>query len=357
MALSRRKKLAFAMLTMLLAAGGLSVTLLIADLVLHHRAERSAGLNRWGYRGPVVGRKQLDESRVVMLGGSTMFGYGVSWDEAIPAQVEWKLRRRYPQQRVTVVNLGFNNEGSYSFAPTLEDYESLEYDAVVLYEGYNDAAGDAEPNIAVFRRRSAVFRLTGYMPILPLYLQEKAMMIRHGGDLSGAYAVGRGEQQTVFRPNLAQRTSAAVLEGAVAVSASLGRQLGRWQEEDKARPVTTSRLGCRSPWINYCENVYRAVTRTVSAGKNVLVVGQPRMIHEQRARLNGQQAEVSAMLQRHFSGSSRVRYVDLGSAVNLADTAIAYDGMHLTAAGNEIIAERLVEPVSAMLGLTVSDRP
>jgi lysophospholipase L1-like esterase len=350
-ALSRRKKIAFAMVTVVLAASLFAVLLLAADLVLHYRAERSAGLNRWGYRGPVVGAKQRDETRLVLLGGSTVFGYGVSWDEAIPAQLERKLRARFPHRRVTVVNLGFNNEASYSFLPTLEDYEYLDYDAVVLYEGYNDAAGDAEPNTAVFRRRSSVFRLTGYMPILPLYLQEKAMLIRHGGDLSRAYAAGRGEQPTVFRPNLAERTSAAVLEGAAAVSASLGRQLGRWQEEDKARPVATSTLGCRSPWMNYCENVHRAVTSILNDGKSVLVVGQPQVINEHRQRLIEQQAEMSGMLQRRFAGNSRVRYLDLGGALNLADTAMAYDGMHLTAAGNEIIAERLVEPVSAIAGL------
>lgn len=356
MTLSRRKKLVFAAVAMLLAVGGLGVLVLVADLFLHHRAERSAGLNRWGYRGPVIGGKHRDETRILMLGGSTAFGYGVNWDEAIPAQIEQKLRARYPHRRVTVVNLGFNNEGSYSFLPTLQDYDYLEYDAAILYEGYNDAAGDAEPNRAVFRRRSAVFRLTGYMPILPLYLQEKAMLIRNGGDLAGAYAANRGEQRTVFRPNLAERTSAAVLESAVAVSTSLSRQLGRWQEEDKFRPVTTSALGCRSPWINFCENVHRAVTHLLAGGKSVVVVGQPRMINDRRERLNDQQLELRAMLQRHFSNSSRVRYVDLGDAVNVGDTAMAYDGMHLTAAGNEIIADRLLEPVSTVTGLTATDR-
>ena len=348
--LSRRKKIVFALVTLVMSFGVMVALLLVADLILHHRAERSAGLNRWGYRGPVIGGKQRDETRIVMLGGSTMFGYGVSWDEAIPVQVERKLRARYPDRRISVVNLAFNNEGSYSFKPTLEDYDYLEYDAVVLYEGYNDSAGDVQPNTAVFRRRSAVFRLTGYMPILPLYLQEKAMLIRHGGDLSGAYAVGRGERPTVFQPNLAQRTSAAILESAAAVSESLGRQIGRWHEEEKARPVETSAVGCSTPWINYCENVYRAVTMIINAGKSVVVVGQPR-INEARKVLDGQQAELSRMLQQQFGGNSHVRYIDLGDVINLDDTTMAYDGMHLTAAGNAIIADRLLEPLAAVAGL------
>jgi lysophospholipase L1-like esterase len=355
-ALTRRKKVMFALAAMALSGVVMLGLLLVADLVLHHRAERSAGLNRWGYRGPVVGAKRPDETRVVMLGGSTMFGYGVGWDEAIPAQVELKLRSRFPQRRITVVNLGFNNEGSYSYAPTLEDYEYLDFDAVVLYEGYNDIAGDAAPNTAVFRRQSAVFRLTGYMPILPLYLQEKAMLIRHGGDLAGGYEAGRREQPTVFRPNLAERTSAAVLESAAAVSASLSRQIGRWQEQESAIPVTSSALGCQTPWINYCENVYRAVTRIVGAGKSVLLAGQPLMTNERRERHIEQQQELKALLQRHFGGTAQVRYVNLADAVNVDETSIAYDGMHLTAKGNAIVAERLVEPVAAMLDMAAADR-
>ena len=42
-----------------------------------------------------------------MLGGSTVFGYGVGWKESIPAQLESRLQARLGRP-VTVVNLGFN---------------------------------------------------------------------------------------------------------------------------------------------------------------------------------------------------------------------------------------------------------
>ena len=131
--------------------------------VLHHRAERSAGLNRYGYRGPVVGRKQPGELRVVMLGGSTVFGYGVAWNESIAAQLEPRLEQRLGRT-VTVVNLGFNNEGAYAFLPNLEDFAYLDYDVIVLYEGYNDLAGDEQVNRPVYRRDSAVYRAHRVLP-------------------------------------------------------------------------------------------------------------------------------------------------------------------------------------------------
>ena len=54
MALTRRKKIAFALAAVALSFFGVVLMLFAADLVLHYRAERSAGLNRYGYRGPVA---------------------------------------------------------------------------------------------------------------------------------------------------------------------------------------------------------------------------------------------------------------------------------------------------------------
>ena len=53
---------------------GASAVLLAADVYLHWRVQNAGAVNVWGYRGPVVGRKQPNEIRVVVLGGSTAFG-------------------------------------------------------------------------------------------------------------------------------------------------------------------------------------------------------------------------------------------------------------------------------------------
>ena len=206
MALTRRKFFAFGAAAMLLSLLVTMAGALAADLYLHHRAERSAGLNRWGYRGPVAGRKQPGEVRLVMLGGSTAFGYGGTWDEAIPALLEQQLKQVESSRGWRGINLGYNSEGAYAFLPTLRDFESLDYDVVILYEGYNDLHGDQIPNFALYRHESPVFRLTGYFPMLPLALGEKALALRHGGNLDAAYAAARGESpKTVFRPGLADR--------------------------------------------------------------------------------------------------------------------------------------------------------
>ena len=344
--MTRRKKMVFALAAIGLAFAGMFVLLLGADLYLHHRAERSAGLNRWGYRGPVAPRKGPGEVRVVMLGGSTTFGYGVRWDESVPALLEARLRA-LEGGRFRTINLGFNNEGAYASVPTLEDYLWLDYDIVALYHGYNDSLGDVDVNTAVIRHQSPVFRLTGYFPILPLALQEKAMSLRTGGNLEAAYkSVGEGKTPAVtFRPNMAQRTSAAVLESLSNATNAAAKQLEGIAAESPPQPAS-SESGCQSPWIRFCDSIYRAVDYARDRGIGVLVIGQPTgQRGDYWARLDDQRVQLAGMMARHFGDDRGVLFVDLSRAVDPTDPAMSFDGMHLVAAANGKVADALVDPV------------
>ena len=350
MLLSRRKKILFSVIAVTLSLAVMLFGLLCADLILHYRAEKSAGLNRYGYRGPVVGRKQPGELRVVMLGGSTVFGYGVNWDESIPVYLEARLRERLDRP-VRVVNLGFNNEGAFAWVPNLEDFAYLDYDVIVLYEGYNDLPGDEGVNRSVYRRNSAVYRLTGYYPILPLYLDEKVKMLRYGGDLNVAYEAERREkagQQVVFRPGLAQRTSAAALDAISSMTKALDGQL---EKTGVARPPATtekeSRLGCIFPYVTFCESVHAAVRHGLSLGKGVVVGSQPRAIGEgpSRALHQKQQEMLAAMMSREFGSEPRVSWADVSPFVDLHRPDLTFDAMHLTPPANAIVAAALVDHV------------
>ena len=58
---------------------------------------------------------------------------------------------------------------------------------------------------------------------------------------------------------------------------------------------------------------------------------------------------MAGMLREQFGEHPRLRYINLGSAINLKDLTLAYDGMHLTAEGNERIAGLLVPPLVEVL--------
>lgn len=345
--MSRRKFVLFAAIAAAGSMAVLLVSLVGADLYLHQRAERSAGLNRWGYRGPVVGRKQPHEIRVAAFGGSTVFGYGVRWDEALPALLEQELNRSPRGVSWRVVNLGYNNEGAFAARINLDDFAFVDFDLVVLYEGYNDLMGDGAPNRAAPRHESPVFRLTGYMPILPLVFQEKAMALR-AGSVAAAYPSPNGAPKAVFKPTLTNRTAAAALEAAAGVATTLERQVARLS--DPATPAAAGgAAGCPEPWRFYCDAQYRAIEYATSGRKRVLVVSQPLAVDERvRATHESQKDALAAMLARHFGQRPDVAYVDLRDAVNLGDPELSFDGMHLTAAGNRAVAGALAAPIQQL---------
>ena len=320
--------------------------LLLVDIYLHGRYQRSAGFNVWGYRGAPAGRKRAGEYRVVVLGGSTAYGYGVLADDAWPAALERQLRARADAPWFTVINLAYNNEGAYSFKPTLIDYDFLDEDLVVLYEGYNDLAGGGVTNVQVFRHDSPIFRLTGYMPIFPIIFKEKAGAMLHGGDANGLYR----HDKTVFHASLATRTAAGVLDATASVAQSLEAQLGKVAVEPAHQVDDAASSGCSRAWQAYCRSITVAVEYARQRGRQAIVVTQPYLPKDADAyELHmGQQKDLAAMLRRRFGSDPDVRYVDLGVRVNLKDPLLAFDNVHLTERGNEQLAGGLVDPVVEM---------
>jgi hypothetical protein len=337
-----RRRLLMIVATITMAALVALVMLVVVDVYLHGKYEKSAGFNIWGYRGPVAPRKHAGEYRVAFLGGSTAFGYGVDWAEAIPAQLERKLADRHagPYATFSVVNLAYNNEGAYSLRFTLQDYLSLRYDLVCLYEGYNDVLGE---NTSVFRRESPIFRLTGYLPISPIILKEKAALMT-AGNINSMY-VFKGK--TVFHPTIAARTTAEALRATAAVEESLERQLARMTPTVSAsagRDLAST--GCLKDWQPYCHSMLVAINYALQQGAQVMVITQPYELGPYMGtRHREQQSELRSMIERRFGGDRRVRYENLGPTVDLGDIRLSYDHMHLTVAGNEQIAAALVQPV------------
>ena len=337
----------FALAAGLLASGLALGSLLAVDIYLHARFQKSAGLNIWGYRGDVLPKKAPGELRLAFLGGSTAFGYGVTADEATPARLEQKLRARRAaagQGPVSVANLGYNNEGVYSYTFTLRDYAYLNYDLAIFYQGYNDL-GDA-PNVQVYRHDSPIFRLTGYLPIFPVAFKEKAASIRYGGDISAAYRA-EGDNRTVFRPGLARMVAAGALNATATVAESLGR-MGSMPPGQPEKDPAPSPEGCTPRWSIFCRSIFTAIDLALSNGTRVLVVTQPYLTGRDEAANKDQQASLMAALSARYGGNSRVKHVNLGNEIRLDDRALSYDGMHLSAAGNDIIAERLIDPVLSL---------
>jgi lysophospholipase L1-like esterase len=325
---STGKRIVFKVATALISTIAAAAVLLAADLYLHHRH----GINVWGYRGPAVGRKQPGEKRIAILGGSTTWGYGLGWKQSFPAQLQRQIqaqRGSSPGGSVTVLNLGFNNEGAYSFKYTLNDYAYLDYDLVVFYGGYNDLGG---LNFAVSRDQSPIFRWTGYMPLLPSFAVAKIYAWKGSSNKEG--------KQTVFvspgsEPNQSEPTREQTAK-------SLAQQLGRLTDAGRRQSTQAT---CAGQWQFYCQQMYEAINLALSRGKRVVVVTEPYIsdghVEQQQALAN--------MLNERLAGRADLVYVNLGQVVDLHDGSLCWDGMHLTEEGNRRIAEAIAQPVLDVL--------
>ena len=301
----------------------LAVSVLLAiDLYLHHKH----GINLWGYRGPAVGKKQIGEKRIAVLGGSTTWGFGLTAGQDFPGQLQQRFSHSAEGPPISVLNLGFNNDGAYSFKYTLSDYAYLDYDEVVIYSGYNDLSGS--PNRIVFRHRSPVFVWTGYLPLLPALTVDKLRVWKN--------RMTNGDQPTVFAPpNLKESNEQT--------SRSLEREVGRLTDSRPSDPNQSET--CPPEWQFYCQEIYEVANRELSSGKRVLIVTEP-YISDQHVE---QQRALERMLNKRFAGQTNLRYLNLGRSIDLRDRGLCWDGMHLTEEGNRRIAESLAQPILEML--------
>lgn len=280
-----------------------AVALLLADMAWHRRVAERDGINRWGYRGPIARRHQPRENRLVVVGGSAAFGYGRPLDETFPAYLQRNLQQRWRVGfrgiPVTVINLAAVPDDAATFEQTLRDYTDLDYDMVCLYDGYNSLESTLDEHS--WRRRSAVFRHTGYLPLVPMALAG---------------------EPTIGRPRAAISATGTVLAAASAADSI-----------------------CGPKWDRYCRVMNDAVRYVLQSGRTAIVVTPPLA-----SPMHGeQQRALAADLRARYGRDPRFHYLDLGSAVDLRDRDLSFDGVHLTAGGNDRIADELTGPVLQLL--------
>jgi lysophospholipase L1-like esterase len=100
----------------------------------------AATSNDMGFRGPEVSVDKPDGTvRIVLLGGSTTHGWGVTDSETIDHYMRKLLAERYPGRVFEVINMGFDGYDSYQLFERLRsDGLRLDPDFVIVNTGIND---------------------------------------------------------------------------------------------------------------------------------------------------------------------------------------------------------------------------
>lgn len=286
MTLSRRSVLIVLVVEAFVAA---ALGAVVLDLRAHRRTEERMGVNSWGLRGTATLVKRAGATRLVVLGGSAAYGYGLSWPNTFPHYFERALnqgwRRKYRGLYTEVINLAGMGDGAASYAATLADYAYLHPDAVCVYDGYADLGDPASA-----RRQSVWFRRAGYVPVLfgassPAGRAVVASALRDGGD----------------PPD----------------------------------------MSCEAGSARYCTAMAEAVEWALARQLPVLVVTPPHVSRRHAA----QQQSLARTLASRFASNRRYSYVDIGAHVDLHDPTWSVDGVYLTARGNQWVAETLADPM------------
>jgi len=282
----------------------LAVLLTVAlDVRLHHKFEVLGALNMWGYRGEVMPVKKPQELRIAVVGGTFAFGWGTEAEHTLAGYLRQFVsvglnQPGRPPVRVTATNLAGIDIPITDYPTRIKRFAYLKPDIVCIEPdppGENTVLRHGTPE------RSGVFAVTGYMPILPLVLEEKGREI--GGKL-GTTVAGAG----------------ASLDGI-----------------DFAM-----KLAGGEPWTirpDYADAVADAVTAALQVAKFVVVVLPSRRAAQDPAEM----ADATTAIAERFAGERRVRVVDLG-----ADAALNGDGMWLgrtaLGAGGHSASASLVAP-------------
>ena len=96
-------------------------------------------INSFGYRGNEINPKEKDEFRIVIFGGSKIFGALLADENTIPAAVEKNLKEVFPDKRITVHNFGVEGLTFRQIADAAKHYyEELKPDILLLDSGVND---------------------------------------------------------------------------------------------------------------------------------------------------------------------------------------------------------------------------
>jgi len=96
--------------------------------------------NALGLRGPEVGARVPGELRLLCVGDSVTFGFGVAEDERFSDRLAASLSAAHPERRWTTVNAGVIGFSSFQVASCLDEWlAAVEPDVVLVTLGVNDS--------------------------------------------------------------------------------------------------------------------------------------------------------------------------------------------------------------------------
>jgi hypothetical protein len=305
------------------------------DLREHGRVAALGGVNEWGYRGPVARQRQQNEIRVVVVGGTRAFGWGQP-GSALVGEIRRVVmlttdRPGAALRPVVAINLGRLGALPESYPETIAHYSYLRPDYICLYDDLGVSGGSPTWGTD---GTSAIFRLTGYAPALPLVLYEKGMTW-HFGDVQSGYLPAA--QRGGARAPVIRRVAGAALQEIGRVLAAADRRLALMAGADGH---AAERGG-----VGYADAMLTAIDAARRRARGVVVVMSPAEMPEQLANRNALDARLASLARAGW-----LRVVDLGAQPRLAtDPAMRIDGWNYSSSGIALIADAVADALVSLV--------
>jgi len=165
------------------------------DMRLHRKFDKRAALNYRGYRGEILGRKDEDEVRVGLFGGSVAMGYGVENENSISGFLQRFLDEARGTGKCAVVNLAATKEYKCAYFKTAySQFDYLDLDILIFYlweerisQEKGKLKGEFIQELYSERTASWTLRNFNYYFILPTVSREKYYLLRYGNISEGYY--------------------------------------------------------------------------------------------------------------------------------------------------------------------------
>lgn len=303
------------------------VSLLTIDLYVHHKLEKQQGYNYRGYRGRVLSAKEKDEYRIACFGGSIVYGYYINNEDTWPYLLEKEFEKE--KAKISVANLGFNGQGIYGIYHDITYYDYLDYDLAIIY----NAGIDQDPSnmpLANGRGGDYIFEKFGYKLILPIYLYEKSLILKYGiKNLEKVYS-GNGDEKQASKDNPIKFQLGASLNQMREVYLAINKKFASFEEQ--AAQMNKKNL---KPYEQYIEYLIKTFDRLLQKNKKIIYIcGLDKGMADSL-----QQKLVRKLINERYL--NKVKYIDLSPIIDIKNKSFAFDGMHLSREGNEIIAKNI----------------
>jgi len=108
---------------------------------LEFEANQMAHLNNFGFRGPDIDPQNIQgKSRIVLMGGSTMYGAGATSDQStIAGYLQEIVDKKIPKKKLEIINAGIQGIDSDTELKMMKaDIIKLLPEFIIIFDGWND---------------------------------------------------------------------------------------------------------------------------------------------------------------------------------------------------------------------------